>query len=542
MFYVFIIVIVSGIAVLVNMYYSRKRKKLILSLWDKNEKLDHTENFHETFTYLYENVNLNKEKNAVVDHITWHDLNLTKIFKTINFTFTSIGEELLYYRLKAPHETHLFEEKKIEKISLNKEYRTKLSLILSALGKAPYANSSKYIYAKPDSSFDKIYILLGLLPIIGLAIIGFSLQIGLGLFFISILVNSFLFYINRSKNEAEYESLFYCLTILLTSRNIAKLNQDTDFLKKTSKLKSAPFISVFLLKDDPTGTNLILQLFTMLKSIFLIDYFVFHYIVYLINNNSQTYELAWRKTAEIDLYYSIALWRKTLPYYCLPEYTDNDSLTIVNGYHPLVSNPVGNDFEFTQNSLLTGSNASGKSTFIKTIAVNIIFSQALNTSTSHKIRLTRGEVYSSMAMSDDIEKGQSYFLSEIKALKRIFDRRNNSSDMLLYVFMDEIFKGTNTMERVAAAESVLEYLNHCSNTKIMAATHDIELTEMLNDKYKNYHFREQIVDDEIIFDFLIKEGASNTRNAIELLRITGFPEKVYLHAVNKAKELNNSLI
>ncbi len=265
MFYVFIIVIVSGIAVLVNMYYSRKRKKLILSLWDKNEKLDHTENFHETFTYLYENVNLNKEKNAVVDHITWHDLNLTKIFKTINFTFTSIGEELLYYRLKAPHETHLFEEKKIEKISLNKEYRTKLSLILSALGKAPYANSSKYIYAKPDSSFNKIYILLGLLPIIGLAIIGFSLQIGLGLFFISILVNSFLFYINRSKNEAEYESLFYCLTILLTSRNIAKLNQDTDFLKKTSKLKSAPFISVFLLKDDPTGTNLILQLFTMLK-------------------------------------------------------------------------------------------------------------------------------------------------------------------------------------------------------------------------------------------------------------------------------------
>lgn len=540
MFYIFIIALVSVIGLLVNMYYTRKRKKLIISLWDREEKFDHTQNFHETYKHFYENAKGKKENSPVVDDITWHDLNMTKIFNTINYTFTSIGEELLYYRLKAAHEPHLFKEKQIEKISRNKEYRMRLSLILSALGKAPYANSSKYIYSKPDYSFNRIYILLGLLPIAGLAIIGLSLQIGLGLFFISMLVNCFLFYINRTKNEAEYESLFYCLTIILTSRNIAKLNNDKNFLKKTSKLKSAPFISILLLKDDPTGTNLILQILTLLKSIFLIDYFVFHYTVYLINSNNQSYELAWRKTAEIDLFYSIALWRKTLPYYCLPEYSDNDSLTIDDGYHPLVSNPIGNDFEFTQNILLTGSNASGKSTFIKTIALNILFSQALNTSTSRRICLTRGVVYSSMAMSDDIEKGQSYFLSEIKALKRIFDRRNDNKDMLMYVFLDEIFKGTNTMERVAAAESVLNYLNHCSNTKIMAATHDIELTGVLADKYKNYHFREQIVEDEINFDFTIKEGASNTRNAIELLRITDFPKKVYQDAVDKAQQLSNS--
>ena len=540
MFYVLLIALVSGIAVLVNMYYTRKRRKLILSLWDREEKLDHTQNLHKTYKHFFNNVKGNIENSVDVDDISWHDLNLSKIFETINYTFTSLGEELLYYRLKAAHEPHLFEEKKIEKISSNKDYRIKLSLILSALGKAPYANASEYIYLKPNSTFNNIFILLGLLPIAGLAMIGLSLQIGLGLFFISMLVNSFLFYINRTKNEAEYERLFYCLTMILTSRNIAKLNNDTDFLKKTSKLKSAPFISILLLKEDPTGTNLILQILTLFKSIFLIDYFVFHYTVFLINNNSQSYELAWRKTAEIDLYYSIALWRKTLPYYCLPEYTDNGSLTINDGYHPLVSKPIGNNFEFNQNILLTGSNASGKSTFIKTIALNILLSQALNTSTSHKISLTRGVVYSSMAMSDDIEKGQSYFLSEIKALKRIFDRINNNKDMFMYVFLDEIFKGTNTMERVAAADSVLNNLNHCSQTKIMAATHDIELTEMLEDKYKNYHFREQIVGDEIIFDFTIKEGASNTRNAIELLRITDFPVKVYQDAVNKAQELSKS--
>lgn len=184
----------------------------------------------------------------------------------------------------------------------------------------------------------------------------------------------------------------------------------------------------------------------------------------------------------------------------------------------------------------TGSNASGKSTFMKTIALNIVFSQALNTSTSKQINLTRGPVYSTMAMADDIEKGQSYFLSEIIALKRIFDTVNTDKQSFFYLFIDEIFKGTNTVERIAAAESVLNYLNDCKQTRVMAATHDIELTEMLASKYTNYHFREYISNDEIYFGYLIKDGASNTRNAIELLRITNFPKKVYDDALKKIAE------
>ncbi|WP_199880686.1 MutS-related protein [Bacillus massiliglaciei] len=189
-----------------------------------------------------------------------------------------------------------------------------------------------------------------------------------------------------------------------------------------------------------------------------------------------------------------------------------------------------------KNILLTGSNASGKSTFIKTIALNVILSQALNTSTSTKIILTRGLVYSSMAMSDDIEKGQCYFLSEISALKRIFEIRNDSPDTFMYLFFDEIFKGTNTIERIAAAESVLTDLHHKRETRIMAATHDLELTDSLSPHYENHHFREQIIQDEIIFDYLIKAGPSKTKNAIELLRIMNFPEQVYKEALLRSRE------
>ncbi|MEJ7480418.1 MutS-related protein, partial [Staphylococcus pasteuri] len=82
-----------------------------------------------------------------------------------------------------------------------------------------------------------------------------------------------------------------------------------------------------------------------------------------------------------------------------------------------------------------------------------------------------------------------------------------------YCFIDEIFKGTNTTERVAASDSVLAYLAAYDNYRILAATHDIELAEWLQQQYANYHFNEDIQDDKIHFDYKIKKGKANTRNA-----------------------------
>lgn len=537
MFYIYVIIAISGATVLFNMYNAYRKRNLILTLWDQNTKLNYAINYLETFKYFYKHTQESSKNDDCVDDITWNDLNMTKMFEKVNYTFTSVGEEMLYYRLKKAHEKHSFYEEIIERITGDRQYRSKLSLVLAKLGKSTYANSAKYIFGKPDFNFRKIYFVLSILPIVGLLTMIFSSSIGFSFFIISTLVNTILFYLDRSKNEVEFESLFYCLNVILTSRKIAKINQDADFLKRTNKLKKAPFIGVFLLQDDATGTNLILQLFTLVKSVFLIDYFIFHYIVNVLSHNHDIYETAWRKLGDIDCCYSIALWRKTLPYYCLPKYSHNESLIIQQAYHPLLNKPVGNDFDFHKNILLTGSNASGKSTFIKTIAINIILSQALNTSTSREITLNRGLVYSSMAMSDDIEKGQSYFLSEIYALKRIFDVRDTSKDKFMYLFIDEVFKGTNTIERIAAGESVLNYLCDYNETRVMAATHDLELTDTLSAKYDNYHFQEQIKDDEIIFDYLIKPGPSKTKNAIELLRITNFPEKVYHQALLNSKEL-----
>ncbi|WP_197431666.1 MutS-related protein [Lentibacillus sp. JNUCC-1] len=514
-----------------------KRKKEILTLWNRNAVLNNETNYHETFKHYYENMSKNgRSDDYSVDDITWNDLDMTKIFREINYTFTSVGEEMLYYKLKKAHVEHDPNENMIHKITNNPQYRNRLSLILAKAGKVIHANSSKYIFNKPDHSFNKMYLILSILPVVGIGVFFLLPTAGLTLLIVSALTNVSVFYSIRSKNESEYGSLFYSVNLISASRKLAKLNNDQTFLDQTRKISKAPYVSVLLVKEDPSGTNILLHLFTLLKSIFLIDYIVFHYVINLINHNQELYEKVWLTVGKVDCLYATALWRKNLPYYCLPNYNDENILTVKDVYHPLLNKPVGNHFKFSKNTLLTGSNASGKSTFIKTIATNVIMSQALNTSTSKDISLTRGLVYSSMAVTDDIEKGQSYFLSEVYALKRILDVRDRNKENFIYLFVDEIFKGTNTIERVAAAESVLSYLNDYNKTKIMAATHDLELTDKLSAKYCNYHFREQIINDEITFDYIIKSGPSRTKNAIELLRLTGFPRDVYTKALCNAKD------
>jgi DNA mismatch repair ATPase MutS len=127
-----------------------------------------------------------------------------------------------------------------------------------------------------------------------------------------------------------------------------------------------------------------------------------------------------------------------------------------------------------------------------------------------------------MAMRDNISDGDSYFIVEIKSLKRILDLTQNYP---CTCYIDEILRGTNTIERIAASASVLDYL-HSQNCLCVAASHDIELTNILADKFDNYHFCEQVTNDGIIFDYKLKHGASTTRNAIRLLSFMGFHSEI----------------
>ena len=195
-------------------------------------------------------------------------------------------------------------------------------------------------------------------------------------------------------------------------------------------------------------------------------------------------------------------------------------MEIEDAYHPLIPNPVPNSIQAEGGVLVTGSNASGKSTFLKTIALNSILAQALHTCAAKSYSGKWYTILSSMALRDNLYCGESYYIAEIKALKRVLDTSqvidadsNEKEEPIksgenILCFIDEVLRGTNTVERIAAS------------------THDIELTYLLENVYQNYHFQEKVVGGEIQFDYRIYKGRSNSKNAIRLLEILGYEQEI----------------
>ena len=129
-----------------------------------------------------------------------------------------------------------------------------------------------------------------------------------------------------------------------------------------------------------------------------------------------------------------------------------------------------------------------------------------------------------MALRDSLESGESYYIVEIKALKRIMDAAaDDTLQNPLLCFVDEVLRGTNTIERIAASTKILENLSK-EQVFCFAATHDIELTHVLETQYDNFHFEEEIKDGDVLFSYHLKKGRAVSRNAIRLLQVIGFDE------------------
>ena len=131
-----------------------------------------------------------------------------------------------------------------------------------------------------------------------------------------------------------------------------------------------------------------------------------------------------------------------------------------------------------------------------------------------------------MSLKDDIQNNESYYIVEIKALKRIIDEAKKGENIVCFV--DEVLRGTNTVERVSASTEILKSFadGNINNVLCFAATHDIELTHLLEQWYGNYHFEEEIKDDDVLFNYQLKEGRATSRNAISLLKVMGYDEAI----------------
>lgn len=464
-----------------------------------------------------------------LDDMTWHDLNMNECFTKVNFNMTSPGEEVLYSWMKNPlnHQEHLqkrndFITKLGTKMDLIKILRqgflkvgySKLP-VLEVLEEDFYVNPWQLVLFL-TLAFTNISIIIASIILKQLVLFPVILMSIIGCFIIHYRFND--------KYGNQFEVLRYVIKLLHTCKKQEKLIFEiseelglkiTALNKKFSKMPKRGAI-LFRIEGEDVIADYVNVVFMFKEINFLL-------LTKVINKHRESIKEMYKIVGELDAGVSVALYRESLDYYTVPEINDlHEDIELSETYHPLIKNPVANDFIIQSSIAITGSNMSGKSTFLRTIGVNTLFAQSICTSLSKRHRGRFYRILSSISLNDDILQGKSYFLMEAEAIKRMVALKDHEYPTLILI--DEIFKGTNPVERLASAMEILNDLGS-SNTKTLVATHDLQILPELKD-FKFYYFKETVTKETLDFDYKVHSGISSTRNAIKILEFIHYPSEL----------------
>jgi len=477
---------------------------------------------------------------AVVDEATWKDLDLDEVFVSLDRTESQVGRQYLYHLLRSPQDAL--------------EPLTRLETATRKFGNAEHhareARASLRQLAEPRSAH-LAELLFGDIParprfwwlfplMTASAFVCFALLfvwpkiLVLWLVLSAANIAAQLYYRPRVRKAT---IAFQAVPDLVrVAQQLSALNDEgiapevavlRDGAAKLALLRRATSWLLF----EPGATNeLVSTLYEYVNLLFLIDINAFVFSAQRISDARPLLREVFAAIGRIDAAQSIAAWRRSLSQYAVPEFTAPAKTLMVEGlYHPLLKRPVANSLHIEQSSvLITGSNMSGKTTFMRTVGVNAILAQTLHTTCAKRWCAPFFSVRTSIGRADSLLDGTSHYLAEVESVYALISAKR-ADRQHLYI-LDEMFRGTNTPERVAAAYAVLGYLTR-GNDIVVVATHDIELLPLLKDSYQPYHFRESIEGDALMFDYQLRAGASSSRNAIALLRLMRYPDDLVADAV-----------
>ena len=323
---------------------------------------------------------------------------------------------------------------------------------------------------------------------------------------------------------------------------LKKLNPDLLVsIKLINKIKKSMLF--FQLEAKLQGEFQIIAwfLFEIFKTLFLLEPILLFGVLKKLNTKRTEIENVYKFVGHIDMLISIASLRNGLDTFCLPSISKSDKKIVADEVsHPLIYNCKTNSIQILDKSiLLTGSNMSGKTSFIRAIGLNIITGLTINTCFAKSISFPLTRIFSAIRISDDLMQNKSYYFEEVLTIKEMILESNSKTNNIF--LLDEIFKGTNTVERISAGKAVLSSLAK-ENNIVLVSTHDIELADMLHEEYDLYHFSEIVENDKIDFDYKLKEGKLKNRNAIRILEINAYPKELIREAIDISKKLDKTYL
>ncbi|HWC52710.1 MAG TPA: hypothetical protein VG676_03920, partial [Chitinophagaceae bacterium] len=474
---------------------------------------------------------------------TIFDIDFYNIFTFIDRTTSKVGQQYLFKKLMSP--SNAIEELKrfdatVNFFTANEALREEIQIELTKLGHSDaYSLSSLFrnkLMVNPPR-----YGLLIIRVFLLIALLALSLKFPVLLIcaLSLVVINTIQHYWNKN-NIFQFSRSLPQLNVLMT---IAKIIHKKDaFLKDASVEKSELELRklrypMALLRlgnnggaiDDLSG--IFSYFIELINGAFLIEIFTIHHVTKVLEKNKEHILSLFNYIGNIDTAIAVASLRHGVKNVCTPNFTDEKKeLFVQNIYHPLIANCATNNLSINGKSILiTGSNMSGKTTFLRTLIINSILAQSIYTCFADKFTTPLLKQFSSIRIDDNLMEAKSYFLEEVTIVSSLINEVS-SPDQNIF-FLDEVFKGTNTVERIASAKAILSYLNR-HNNMVIVSTHDVELADMLRDEYDLYHFTETIQQDQLHFDHKLKAGPLKTRNAIKILELSDFPADIIDEANN----------
>ncbi|HET7585653.1 MAG TPA: hypothetical protein VFK13_12135 [Gemmatimonadaceae bacterium] len=475
---------------------------------------------------------------GTVDDRTWADLDMDAVVRAIDRTASTPGVQCLYDRLRAPPDTAEEDARFDAAVALLRRDNALALRIRRTL--APLrqrgAEALPVLLLGPQPRRSRARWLYPLLPVAMVAAIAAMTVVPRAFFVVLALaiVNHGITLAHKGRMDAILPALravprFTRAAHRLASLDADELAADVGAMRHNIHTLSPVRSGARWLLFDPEASadplvGLFALLYSLINTVLLLNVIAYTRCVEQIRTRRGELLAVFEGVGMLDVYQAVASLHDSAGPWCIPERTPGRKyLQAEEVRHPLLARAVANSVTLDQSLLITGSNMSGKTTFVRTLGVAAIMARGIRTVAARAWHAPAFRVMSSIGRSDDLREGKSYYLAEVERIGQLLASRSGGVQHLF--LLDEIFRGTNTDERVAAGKAVLAELD-VGQDLVAVATHDLELLPLLESRYAAAHFREQVVQGELTFDYQLRAGPSSTRNAIELLRVMHYPQSV----------------
>lgn len=498
---------------------------------------------------------LTTEDESPLDERTGQDLDLDALFAVLDRTVSPVGRRLLYHRLRTtPASDNLNGfEALMTRLAEDAKERERIQMSLARLredsGDVWWLTQPGVLDIKRG---DVIFPLLA--PVVPAAFLLATVwPEAIILAILGILTNVTVRYVTAPRLSPLLHPFRQIGPLLATAETLGPLiatdgvrvgpSLSADLTRLTRLRRIVSWVSRDPLMSDDYSS----AVFEALNMLLLLDVNVLYFASTEMRANSPALLRTIATIGTVDAAISVASYRAGTIGWTRPVLQSHaGSATMTDLRHPLLVEAVPNSIALAppHGILVTGSNMSGKSTFLRTLGVNAVLAQTVNTCLAAAYSAPVFAVRSVIGRSDNLMAGKSYYRDEVEAVLALV---HASRSRLPHLFLfDELFRGTSTVERIAAAEAVLvELLSHDQEGQtdtphiVMVATHDRELVDLLQGVYAPYYFSDTVGSDGLSFDYQLREGPASSWNAIALLEICGAPARVVKRAYTRTAGLDD---